>query len=65
MRISVDDDVCEGHGQCYVVDPDLFPLNDDGYSAIGRDKPVPPGEEDAARQGVDACPVFALTLHED
>ncbi|QJY45408.1 ferredoxin [Pseudonocardia broussonetiae] len=60
MRISVDSSLCEAHSQCYVVDPDLFPLDDDGYSAVGQDRPVPAGEEDAARLGVSACPVAAL-----
>ncbi len=42
-------DVCEGHGQCMVVDYDLFPLDDEGYSAVGTDRPVPEGEEDVAQ----------------
>jgi ferredoxin len=64
MKISVDSGVCEGHGQCMVVDYELFPLDDEGYSAVGTDRPVPDGEEDVAQAGVDACPVRALTLHE-
>lgn len=62
MRIGVDPDVCEAHGQCSVVDFELFPLDDDGYSAVGPDREVPPGEEATARIGVDACPVRALRV---
>lgn len=62
VKVSVDDDVCEAHGQCNIIDPELFPLDDEGYCAIGRDKPVPPGKEAAAEQGVDVCPVQALWL---
>jgi ferredoxin len=62
VRIAVDPAVCEGHGQCSVVDMDLFPLDDDGHSAVGPDRQVPPGEEDVARIGVDACPVRALSV---
>jgi ferredoxin len=65
MKISVDPDVCDGHGQCSIVDPDLFPLDDDGYCDIGRGKPVPAGQEAIARDGVAACPVSALTVDED
>lgn len=65
MKISVNEEVCDGHGQCYGVDPDLFPLNDDGYSDIGQGKPVPPGQEAIAREGVLACPVSALTVDEE
>ena len=65
MKISLDEETCDGHGQCYVVDPDLFPLNEDGYSDVGQHKPVPPGEEQTARDGVAACPVNALRIEED
>lgn len=62
MRISVDNEVCEAHGQCNIVDRDLFTLDDDGYSNIGTDKEVPAGKEVAAEQGVDLCPVQALRI---
>lgn len=65
MRIGVDSSVCEGHGQCSVVDMDLFPLDDDGHSAVGPDRAVPAGEEDTARLGVAACPVRALRILDD
>jgi ferredoxin len=60
VRIAVDNAVCEAHGQCGVVDMDLFPLDDDGYSAVGPEREVPAGEEDIARLGIEACPVRAL-----
>lgn len=60
MRIGVERDLCEAHGQCGVVDMDLFPLDDDGYSAVGPDTEVPAGEEDTALLGIAACPVRAL-----
>ncbi len=41
---------------------DLFPLDDDGRSAVGPDREVPAGEEDVARLGVAACPVRALAV---
>jgi ferredoxin len=45
MKISADRDRCEGHGQCSVVDFDLFPLDDEGLSAVGEGRPVAPGDE--------------------
>ena len=62
MRIGVDRGVCEAHGQCSVIDMDLFPLDDDGFSAVGPDAEVPAGEEDTAELGVGACPVRALRV---
>lgn len=64
MRVSVDRGVCEGHGQCSVIDPDLFPLDADGYSAVGDGRQVPAGEEEQARLGAAACPVAALLVED-
>lgn len=60
MRISVDNDQCAGTGQCHEVDPELFPLDDDGYSAVGTGREVPPGLDDQAQIGIDTCPMAAL-----
>ncbi len=60
MRVSVDNDICDARGQCNVVDPELFTLDEEGYSDIGRGKQVPAGKEDVAEQGVEICPVQAL-----
>ncbi|WP_028850968.1 ferredoxin [Thermocrispum municipale] len=64
MRISVDNDQCAGIGQCHEVDPDLFPLDDDGYSAVGTDREVPDDKQEKARIGVDSCPMAALFIQE-
>lgn len=65
MKISVDNSVCEGHGQCFTVDAELFPLDDEGYSTVGKGREVPAGKEDVAREGVAACPVMALSVDEE
>ncbi|HVW44002.1 MAG TPA: ferredoxin [Amycolatopsis sp.] len=65
MKISVDSMACEAHGQCAVVDAELFPLDDEGYSTVGEDREVPPGREDIARSGVAACPLAALRISEE
>ena len=62
MLISVDREVCQGHGQCAMVDQSLFPLDSAGYSAVGDGVSVDPGKEDDAELGVNVCPVQALRL---
>ncbi|WP_214104126.1 ferredoxin [Acrocarpospora catenulata] len=63
MLISVDREVCQGHGQCAMVDESLFPLDPAGYSAVGDDGvAVEPGKEEDAELGVNVCPVQALRL---
>ena len=61
MKVLVDRELCQAHGQCNLVSDELFPLDDEGYSAIessGRE--VPAGEEDVADEGVHNCPAQAL-----
>jgi ferredoxin len=52
-----------GHAQCYAVDPDLFPIDDSGYSILEAHD-VRPEDEQKVRDGVAACPELALTLEE-
>jgi ferredoxin len=64
LYAAVDMSRCEAHGRCNAVAPEFFALDDDGLSALGNDKPVPPSLADAARAGVDSCPMGALSLHQ-
>lgn len=63
MRIHVDQAVCTGHARCNSINPDLFLLDDVGYSAIST-VDVPPGLEEDARQAVSNCPERAISLEE-
>jgi ferredoxin len=60
VRISVDRDVCELHGQCVDTAPDIFRFDDDGElhheSEVGDE--LAAGAEDA----VFLCPVQAITV---
>jgi ferredoxin len=64
MRVRVDNSKCAGHAQCYAVDPNLFPLDDSGYSIL-QEHEVKPEDEQLTREGVAACPEMALILEED
>jgi len=64
MKVQVDNAKCMGHAQCYAVDPDLFPIDDAGYSTL-RPHQVKPEDEELTRQGVAVCPEQALILDEN
>ena len=64
MRVNVDMDKCTGHARCWSVAPEIFTIDDEGYSDIGTSREVRPGSEDLARRGVAACPEHALTLED-
>jgi len=62
MRIEFDRDKCQGHNRCYMLAPDLFDVDDEGY-AILRDAGTVPAElERQAQLAADNCPEFAVTL---
>lgn len=61
MKVRLDRSRCAGHALCNSVDPEIFPLDDDGYSIL-EPHVVEPGDEERTREGVDACPEMALIL---
>ena len=34
MKVRLEQSRCTGHAQRYAVDPDLFPIDDSGYSVL-------------------------------
>jgi ferredoxin len=64
MKVHLERLRCVGHAQCYAVDPDLFPIDDSGYSIL-EEHEVRPEDEQVVRDGVAACPEMALILEED
>jgi ferredoxin len=64
MKVRLDQAKCVGHAQCYAVDPDLFPIDDSGYSTLEQ-REVQPEDEQLTRDGVAACPELALVIEED
>ena len=62
MHITVDYDLCEGHGQCLLAAPDVFDLPDDVEQVVLLD-PNPVEENRAAIVRAAAmCPAQALTV---
>ncbi|WP_421844810.1 ferredoxin [Mycobacterium sp.] len=63
MKIRLESSKCVGHAQCYAVDPELFPIDDSGYSTL-EERQVRSEDAQLARDGVAACPEMALILEE-
>jgi ferredoxin len=64
MRVVVDRTRCQGHGLCALFAPELFSLDDGGYSVVGE-MTVPAGFVDVARRVADNCPERAILLTEE
>lgn len=65
MRVQIDPALCQGHGRCYDLAPDLFGEDEDGYATVTpltADGAVPAGREDDARLAADNCPELAIAL---
>ncbi|MER7720505.1 ferredoxin [Streptomyces flaveolus] len=60
MRITVDMNLCESHGQCVFAAPEIFSFDDDDYlvyEAAPRDALL-----DRAEKAAAVCPVRAITV---
>lgn len=64
MRISIDNERCQGHGRCYAIAPELVEPDDIGNAQIVGDGSVPPALEDNARKASANCPEDAVILEE-
>lgn len=61
MRVTVDDDVCGGHGVCTVLCPEVFVLEDAGYARATVEE-VPAEHEAAVREAEVRCPTRAIRV---
>ncbi|MFI6095932.1 ferredoxin [Lentzea sp. NPDC051213] len=61
MKVDVDPSLCEAHGVCMSILPEVFDLDDDEVLQI-REGDVPGDEEALAERAVASCPKGALRL---
>jgi len=61
MRILVDFDLCESHGICMGIAPDIFEVRDDDFLYVLQEVPA---ESDRARveECVKRCPKQAIAV---
>ena len=64
MKVQISSELCQGHGRCYDLAPDLFGEDDEGYGTVRGDGTVPPGQEEDARRAVSNCPERAIEILE-
>ena len=64
MRVHVDPEKCQGHNRCYALAPELFEIDEYGYSSEVHDGVVPEGLEEKARLAVANCPEHAISSAE-
>ncbi len=62
-HLRVNPILCEAHGLCAELLPELIALDDWGYPILESSE-VPPELLGLARRAADACPTLALILEE-
>lgn len=65
MKIHFDRDACQGHNRCYLLAPELFDVDDEGYAVLLVDGDLDDQQRERAQLTVDNCPEFAITLVDD
>ena len=63
VKIHVDRDLCDLHGQCVLTAPELFRFDDNDELQYNEDE-VPEALEAKARSAASVCPTRAIELLE-
>ncbi|AIY84430.1 MULTISPECIES: ferredoxin [Clostridium] len=61
MKAHVDKDTCIGCGLCPSIAPEVFDMDDDGKAKEIVDE-VAEGNQDAAKEAEESCPVNAIEV---
>jgi ferredoxin len=61
MRVTIDQDRCQGHARCAILAPAVFDVDDLGYGTVLVDE-VPVEAESDARDAVLSCPEGAISI---
>ena len=59
-RVHVDMNLCQSHGECVYVAPDIFELGDD--DVLRWREEISADERELAQEAADACPMLAIRL---
>jgi ferredoxin len=65
VKLQIDPEICQGHGRCYDLAPDLFGDDEEGFGKVLGNGLVSPESEREARLAVANCPERAITLLEE
>ena len=62
MKIKFDRSACQGHNRCYMLAPEIFDTDDEGYAILRIEGDVPPDLEEKAQLTADNCPEYAIEV---
>ena len=62
MKVIVDMNLCQSHGECVLAAPDVFDLGDDDVLTWKED--VDESRRAAVEEAVDVCPMMAIRVED-
>ncbi|MER5213022.1 ferredoxin [Streptomyces sp. NPDC002838] len=62
MKVVVDMNKCQDHGQCVFAAPDVFSMDDDGHLAYLPDPDA--AQRDEVEEAADVCPLQAIRIED-
>ena len=64
MRVTVNDDLCEGHAQCVTVAPEVFDLPEGADQVVVLQGRPPEALRAEIEEAVAICPVRAISIED-
>ena len=65
MKIDIDFDMCDGHGECVIAAPEVFDLNEDGDTVVLLDENPDEGLRPKVAAAVKLCPLAVIKIEGD
>jgi ferredoxin len=62
MKVHVDMNLCQSHGECVFAAPDVFELGDDDVLKWKED--VDESQRAAVEEAVNVCPMMAISIED-
>jgi ferredoxin len=62
LKVNVDMNLCQSHGECVTVAPDIFQLGDD--DVLVWQEEVADDRREAVEEAVNVCPMMAISIDE-
>ncbi|MFZ3302267.1 MAG: ferredoxin [Mycobacterium sp.] len=62
MHVTVDYELCEGHGQCLLADPDIFDIPDDAEQVVVLEPNPPEADRERVLRAAAMCPAQAIHI---
>lgn len=63
MKVRIDLDLCSGHGRCYMICPEVFGEDEEGYPVVASGD-VAPEFREAVKTAQNNCPERAIEVND-